>query len=129
MPSNATRIAVQTRVIKACIKALLKAGYALTVSYERGCDIDNMPVVGSTKAKAIFDAVNAVDDCHLFVHRPDQQDKPIAENSHREQWINCEGWISLVLGNDGWDVISDYTLSLESVLAPVNELADQLSAA
>lgn len=34
------------------------------------------------------------------------------------------GWIRLVFGNDGWDLISDYSVNLNSFLKPVNELAD-----
>jgi hypothetical protein len=30
-------------------------------------------------------------------------------------------------GNDGWDVISDYGLSLEAILKPVMEYVDRLS--
>lgn len=36
------------------------------------------------------------------------------------------GWVSLVYGNDGFDVISDYTTNLEGVLKPANELADRM---
>lgn len=38
----------------------------------------------------------------------------------------AEGWIRFIYGNDGWDVISDYTTNLESILAPVNAYADTL---
>lgn len=34
------------------------------------------------------------------------------------------GWIRLVFGNDGYDLISDYSTSLEEFLKPVNDLAD-----
>lgn len=33
------------------------------------------------------------------------------------------GWIHLVFGNSGWDLISDYSTNLESFLKPVNDLA------
>ncbi len=36
------------------------------------------------------------------------------------------GWILLVFGNDGWDLVSDYTCSLDDFLAPINALANQL---
>lgn len=38
------------------------------------------------------------------------------------------GWVSLVYGSSGWDVISDYTTSLEEVITPANDLAKTLSA-
>lgn len=33
------------------------------------------------------------------------------------------GWISLIFGNSGSDLISDYSTNLESFLKPVNEIA------
>lgn len=33
------------------------------------------------------------------------------------------GWIRLVFGNSGYDLISDYSTNLESFLSPVNEMA------
>lgn len=39
-----------------------------------------------------------------------------------ERW----GWILLVFGNDGWDLISDYTTDLEHFIAPINALARRL---
>ena len=32
-------------------------------------------------------------------------------------------WVFLVYGNDGWDVIADYNVSLEPLLEPINKLA------
>jgi hypothetical protein len=34
------------------------------------------------------------------------------------------GWVRLVMGNSGYDIISDYATSLEEFLKPVNVLAD-----
>lgn len=36
------------------------------------------------------------------------------------------GWVRLVYGNDGFDVMSDYTVNLEKVLKPANDLANRL---
>ena len=120
-----TNFAHQNRVIKSTIKALLDAGHKLTVSYERGYDIDDLPIVASTRAADIFAAINAVDECHLFVHQSeDEKCNPVLDGQ-----INNTGWVCFVLGNDGWDVINEYTVSMESLLAPVLKLADQLSAA
>ena len=37
------------------------------------------------------------------------------------------GTVSLVMGNDGCDVISDYTTSLEDIIKPANDYADRLA--
>lgn len=34
-----------------------------------------------------------------------------------------KGWIKLVFGNDGWDLISDYSANLEEFLVPVEKVA------
>ena len=35
------------------------------------------------------------------------------------------GWVFFVYGNDGYDVVNDYTINLESVMKEANELADK----
>jgi hypothetical protein len=37
------------------------------------------------------------------------------------------GWIRLVFGNNGYDLISDYSINLETFLKPINEFADELA--
>lgn len=39
----------------------------------------------------------------------------------------CAGQMFLVFGNDGWDVICDYSTSLETSIAQTNAFADKLS--
>ena len=36
------------------------------------------------------------------------------------------GWILLVFGNDGWDLVSDYTVNLETFLKPLSDLSDKM---
>lgn len=40
---------------------------------------------------------------------------------------NFIGTVSLVMGNDGWDVVSDYTTSLEDIIKPANDYAERLA--
>ncbi len=37
------------------------------------------------------------------------------------------GWVYIVLGNDGWDVISDYHANLEKFMPKTLALAKELS--
>jgi hypothetical protein len=37
------------------------------------------------------------------------------------------GWVFFVFGEDGWDVICDYTVNLEDALAVTNGLSERLS--
>ena len=36
-------------------------------------------------------------------------------------------WVWFVYGNDGWDVVCDYTINLESIIDPIIEYACNLS--
>ena len=90
---------VEREVVTAAVKGLLAAGYRVSVDYERGSDT----VVTSLKEPEIIAALFACDEEWLLVTR-DGEVKP------------C-GWVYLVYGNDGWDVISDYTTNLETALS------------
>lgn len=102
---------VERKVVSAFVRQALKSGYSLSVSLERGYDHDVMAengVLGSTNYRKIMDEAFAGDDCHIFVHSPGVG--PLYNGA-----INCAGWVYLVFGNDGYDVISDYTLNMESL--------------
>jgi hypothetical protein len=93
--------------MRKAIKAFLDAGYKLSVF-----DGEEVTLKRSTDAEAIFKALRTTDDDYLFVHRGEEKPR-------------C-GWVRFVYGNDGYDVISDYTVNLEDVLSPVNDYAGTL---
>lgn len=37
------------------------------------------------------------------------------------------GWVRLIYGNDGWDVVNDYTTNLEPIMTEANALIDSYS--
>ena len=106
------RIAVERRILRATVKTLLAAGYFVS--------INNSGVPGeyeierSRDLAAIMKAAMLTDDEWVVAHR-----EPGAG-------LEMLGWVRLVYGNDGWDVIADYSMSLDDVLKPVNELTDRL---
>src|SRR5262252_875557 len=87
------RIAIEKRIARKVVDALLTAGFAITVS--NGGDEDE--IVKSTDASAIKAVMFATDDERLHTYK---DGKPF-------------GWVWFVYGNDGWDVICDYTVNLE----------------
>lgn len=103
---------VEIAIVRMLVTHLIAAGFMITVSY--GEDPDEDPVKQGTDVAEIVDAAFAVDDCCIFVHKPNKK-RPFA-------------WINLIYGNDGWDVISDYTTNIEDHLKNVNDYADGLSA-
>jgi hypothetical protein len=100
-----TRIRIEKRIAKTAVKQLLSAGFTITVF-----DGEARPVERSSDLKAIMDDLMSTDEDLLEVF---QGDKFI-------------GSISLIYGNDGWDVISDYHVILEPNLTEAMALAERL---
>jgi hypothetical protein len=90
---------VEREISTAVVDALLNEGFALSVDYG-----DGESAVFSSKA-LILKAMFQGDEDRLYVYRSPvgSGDKPVA-------------WVYLVYGNDGWDVISDYTVNLEKFI-------------
>jgi hypothetical protein len=99
------RVAVERRIVKRTVKDLLEAGYTLSVF-----DGEEESAMTSTDYKLLHDALLNTDQDFLNV------------------WVNGKrfGWVRFVYGNDGYDVISDYTVNLEDALKGVNEFASSL---
>lgn len=107
-PSVRKRRLIEIAVVRHACAELVKNGYAITVD-----DGGDQPVKFSTDIDSIVDAAFSVDDCVFHV----------SEGRLRRYF----GWIRLVFGNDGWDVINDHTTNLEEVLKATTEYAEQLS--
>lgn len=101
------RIQTERAVCRKLIRALHAAGYKLRVVSTD----DYETKVGEGEA-GLMRALFNLDDAFLVPHT-------VCGTPH--------GWVRLVFGNDGWDVVSDYTTDLEPVLAPVNDYADSFS--
>jgi hypothetical protein len=59
---------------------------------------------------SILKACFNLDEIHMIFHKDGQR----------------IGWVFLVMGNSGYDLISDYTTNLEEFLKPAMELGDKL---
>lgn len=105
-------ISIEDQVIKATIKALLDDGYILSVN-----DGEETTVTHSTDPDRIFTAMKTTGEDYLMVHvqindsiRPD-----ITE------YVEC-GWVRFIYGNEGTEVINDYSVSLEPVIGKIMKL-------
>lgn len=98
----------ETAIVGRFVDDALAAGYQISVSLERGYDIEDM-LLASTDRKKIMEEAFAGDEAHLFIH---EAGKPAIEAGR----INSIGWVFIVLGNDGYDVICDYDTNLEQLL-------------
>lgn len=95
------RARIELLVVRRLIADLITAGYALTVD-----DGDGIRQTGTPDE--LISTIFGVDEAHILADK-----------------IDNHAWVFLVLGNDGWDVISDYAVSLESVMAPLNQWIDE----
>ena len=103
---------VEKEIYTKVIDVLLEAGFGLSVDNgdnSRGSATDyEYEIHNSRNRKAILDAMYLTDEDRLFVHHDDSND-PFA-------------WVYFVYGNDGWDVINDYTVNLEKYIGDGTEV-------
>jgi hypothetical protein len=101
-------------ILRRVIIDALKAGYELSVD-DGG---DELAIERSTNAKAVLAALMNTDDDRLILERR-------IVGVEREH-----GWVRFIYGNgnDGCDVICDYTVNLDAVLEGATALAEKLEA-
>jgi hypothetical protein len=104
-PAIKRRIAVEQKIARFTVKKLIEAGFKLSVY-----DGEAVTVKRSQDAVAICNAMATTDEDRLFVYDSDKQER--------------FGWIYFVYGNDGYDVISDYTTNLDPQMEAINKYAE-----
>lgn len=93
------RARMELIIVNALLKLLSEKGYSIEVEeYEGEATPD------------IKDACFNLDEVHLLLTKDGEK----------------AGWIFLVMGNNGFDLISDYTTNLEKLLKPIFEISDKL---
>lgn len=117
------RIAVERDIAEKAVKALFVAGYRLSIN---NGDDEQQPIISydpHVGFQGCTDAVLAImfqtDDEWLLAFKVE---RALTEDDKRP-----DAWVRFVYGNDGYDVISDYTTNLEATLKGVNEYADTLA--
>jgi len=93
---------IERRIMGRLIPALLTVGPISVWDGEEMC------LVEETDPEAIYKALASTDRDELYIHRADG--KPL--------------WLLLIWGN-GRDIINDYNLSLEPVIAPINDWIEE----
>jgi hypothetical protein len=95
-PDIKRRIAVERRIVVSLVDELLKQGFTLTVD-DGG---EEMAVENCAVRKTILEALGNTDQDQLGVVRNG----------------SLIGWIMLVYGNDGWDVMCDWHTNLDQFM-------------
>lgn len=100
----------EQQITRQCIADLLAAGYELTVN--NGGDTNEIP--WTKDAGLVLKTMFETDEETIGVRQPNQT-------------AGLIHWVFFVHGNDGYDVINDYSSSLEQVLTNMNVLVEKLN--
>ncbi|ABI60827.1 hypothetical protein [Nitrosomonas eutropha] len=101
---------IERQIARSAVNALIKAGYSVAVF-----DGEEIALEAARDIGAIMDAMFSTDEDCLFAM--------ITMKDGKKKRV---GWVSFVYGNAGYDVISDYTTNLETVLADTTALTERL---
>mgnify|MGYP003671979231 CR=1 FL=1 len=99
------RQAIEQLIAACVVEDLLEAGYRIVAA--RGPTGPTPPTFAT-----IMSQLGEADEDNLMVYDPDNYPP-----------LPADGWVHLVYGNEGHDVISDYTANLEYCMKRANALA------
>jgi len=95
------RMQIEREITRAFIEAAIKQGWML-------CNVTNGE--GETRVSTVDDAMKYAFECdeaHIFFCT---------------KGALLYSWVYIVLGNSGWDVISDYTTDMDKVMEAIDPL-------
>jgi hypothetical protein len=102
------RIKVERYIVTKVVDAAIAAGYKLTV--------DEHTEEGFMERDKLLALLFDLDEARLLLFMPTAQ--TVNDLVH--------GWVIFVFGNDGWDVISDYTTGIELFLQDINKVSVEI---
>lgn len=111
-----TRLDIERRIREKLVDTLLAHDPAWHLSIDDG---ECIAVARSRDAALLKSNLAAVDEEQLIVNRKRETVLP-----GQKPYVRI-GSVFLVYGNDGYDVIADYSTSLEDALKPVNAYAEE----
>lgn len=101
---------VEKEIVTEVAASLIRAGFHISV--DNG---EDKPTPATRNLGRILEALFLTDEDFLIVYTPDN--------------LTRKGWVRLIYGNDGPDVINDYSVTLESYIGeagtPVQNLIDK----
>lgn len=114
-------VSKRQKIERAIARRLILDGLAagFTIAVHNGEEL--LPV--RSKVRDVLADMFSVDEEHLFFYGAD---------GRRFGWVcgadgRRVGWVFFVYGNDGWDVINDYTCNLETIMFGADALGDSTS--
>ncbi len=110
------RITLEQDIVTRTVEALLAAGYALNI--DNGGDELELKRFTTDRAEVLGAMMETDEECLVAqAFARDEQGRPVTAGQ----------WVRFVYGNDGYDVVNDYTTGLEAVMAPINAYSDSMS--
>ena len=97
---------IEEVIVHSLVDHCLAAGYSLSVD-DGG---DNLALEKSTSREEILDALMNTSQDTVLVY--DSQGKKL-------------GFVDLVYGNEGWSVMSDWSMSINTFLEPIHTLSEK----
>lgn len=94
---------VERKIATAFVKAAIREKYEIVVDYGDG------PTDLLFTTRSVLAAMFQGDEDRLYLYK--------------KGGTRIVGWVYFVYGNDGWDVISDYTTNLESLMGEANKIS------
>lgn len=103
---------IEKLIARTACQRLIEAGYYITVDYYRGYEASD--VINRNSLDGILDAMDAVDECWLMLNR---DPVTITDGQPDEPY---DAWVYFIWsnGDDGRTCISDYDVSLSSLIEP-----------
>lgn len=115
-PAVRMRRGIEYVIVRKLIETLLAKDLELSIDHGGEAETIHIKDTSDNTMEEMF----ACDEEYLMIKTKRGSLNGKAGEEHPNQ-----GWVRLVYGNDGWDVICDYTTSLEEHLKEVNEYAEQ----
>jgi hypothetical protein len=94
-----SRALIELAIVDALIRAAAEAGFYFEVEDEHE-DV--------TDVEALKHVLFDLDEANIYL---------------RDKNGGRRGWIRLIFGNNGWDLVADYSTNLEAFMTPINEVA------
>ena len=110
------RIGVERQIVRSLVKELLSHSHNGTFEFELAVMDGEEQHPRTTNADKVYAAIMETDEDYLFVYK-------MGETDDGETF----GWVRLTYGNDGWDVMSDWTTNLDSYIPDTLALVEKLS--
>lgn len=102
---------IEREVIRAFVNQATAAGFLITVDNGEDC-----PVKMSRDVTAIMAGIMQTDEETLRLYHGTEDGHPTSQQI---------GWVYLVYGNDGWDVICNYTTNLEPLMTEADKVIEK----